>query len=121
VYSDELSSLSPAALAEKEIIDRVNEECFHGRTFPLDIMEREIPEILYNSSGYLGLFNFGPARSRSFDLSKLIHHEAGLRSLVDLGTGRRIVLEGKGIVDIGFMPKRGCGIFKIEREERFSR
>lgn len=57
--SDDLSRLDREELEDLSRATRLNEECFHGRLMVLDLMEREVPELVYNTAGYLGVFNTG--------------------------------------------------------------
>jgi alpha-galactosidase len=112
MFSDDFSTLSERALADLSLIERVSADCFAGQAIAIDVMEREMPEIYYNTSGYVGFFNFyGPSRRR-FDLTKLRRYEPALERLVDVRTGEslapgtELLLEG--------MPRRGSRLFRIE-------
>ena len=58
IVSDRLAKLAPEAWKWLSEIEDLVRECDQGRPWPLDIMEREIPELVYNSKGYLAVFNF---------------------------------------------------------------
>jgi len=113
MYSDDFSSLSEAAFSDLAMIDRVSADCFEGRAIALDVMEKELPEVYYNTSGYVGFFNFyAKSGSRKYDLSTLRSYEPNLSALIDVRSGIRLepgaelILEG--------MPSRGSRLFKIE-------
>ena len=57
LYSDDFSSLSRDQLEEILSIQEITQACFSGRLIPLDMMARELPRVIYNTAGYLGLFN----------------------------------------------------------------
>jgi alpha-galactosidase len=58
VVSDRLAKLAPHTWERLGEIEDLVRQCDQGRPWPLDIMEREIPELIYNSKGYLAVFNF---------------------------------------------------------------
>ena len=66
VVSDRLASYAAETWEQLERIECLARECDRGRAWPLDIMEQEIPELVYNSSGFLSVFNLGdrPVRKR---------------------------------------------------------
>ena len=65
IVPDRLAKLAPEAWEWLSEIEDLVRECDQGRPWPLDIMEREIPELVYNSKGYLAVFNFkGGAKRR---------------------------------------------------------
>lgn len=116
MFSDDFSTLSKRALADLSLIDSIAEDCFAGQAIAIDVMEKEMPEVYYNTAGYVGFFNFyGPSRRR-FDLSALRRYESGLERLVDMRTGK-VVPAGSEIVLEG-MPKRGSRLFRIEPSKR---
>ncbi|TVQ24633.1 MAG: alpha-galactosidase [Spirochaetaceae bacterium] len=57
LYSDDFSALDEELIREIGLIQRITDECFNGRLIPLDMMARELPSVIYNTSGYLGVFN----------------------------------------------------------------
>ena len=64
LYSDDFSALSDDLLAEIAAIQSISADCFHGRLIPLDMMAHELPSIIYNTAGYLGLFNMHHKKRR---------------------------------------------------------
>jgi alpha-galactosidase len=56
LYSDDFSALSNDLIKEIGQIQAISSECFAGRLIPLDMMAQELPSIIYNTAGYLGLF-----------------------------------------------------------------
>ena len=65
LYSDDFARLDAETLAEITTIQHIAGECFSGRLLPWDMMEQELPSILLNTAGYLGVFNMGPQRGKS--------------------------------------------------------
>ena len=63
LYSDDFTDLRDETLREIERIQAITNECFSGRLIPLDMMSRELPAVIYNTAGYLGVFNMTPRRT----------------------------------------------------------
>ncbi|MBL8968216.1 MAG: alpha-galactosidase [Spirochaetaceae bacterium] len=115
MYSDDFSTLSEAAFGDLARIDRVSKDCYDGRVIAIDVMEKELPEIYYNTAGYVAFFNFRPfAERRSFDLTGLRRYEPALKALVDQRTGER--LAPGSLLDLPRMPRHGSRLFRIERD-----
>jgi alpha-galactosidase len=57
LYSDDFAALPPEITAELPRIQEISDRCFEGRLIPLDMMDRELPRIVLNTAGYLGVFN----------------------------------------------------------------
>jgi len=57
VISDRLVSYTPEMWERMTKIEELARDCDRGRAWPLDIMEHESPELVYNSRGYLAVFN----------------------------------------------------------------
>ena len=57
LFSDDFAALDAGVLAEIRTIQGVIDECFTGRLIPWDVMERELPRIVVNTAGYVGVFN----------------------------------------------------------------
>ncbi|MBB6479365.1 alpha-galactosidase [Spirochaeta isovalerica] len=113
IYSDDFETLSEKAIADMALIDEVSENCFAGQAIALDVMEQEMPEIYYNTSGYLGLFNFSTTlRRRTYDLSMLFDYEREPAVLVDVRNGEKIPASSK--THVGDLLPRGSRLFRIE-------
>ncbi|MFO7782678.1 MAG: hypothetical protein R6W94_13755, partial [Spirochaetia bacterium] len=77
LYSDDFERLAAETLAEITTIQQIAGECFNGRLLPWDMMEHELPAILLNTAGYLGVFNMGPKRGRTVHVPlSAMHAEA---------------------------------------------
>ena len=113
MYSDDFSALSQAAFADLARIDRVSAACYEGRVIAVDVMEKEIPEVYYNTAGYVAFFNWkGRTEDRSYSMKELRRYEHGLSALVDQRTGERIV-PGEEL-GLKRMPAHGSRLFRIE-------
>jgi alpha-galactosidase len=64
LYSDDFERLSDQTMAELSRITELNDHCFNGRLLPVDVMERELPQVVYNTAGFLGVFNTGNRSTR---------------------------------------------------------
>lgn len=114
MYSDDFSALSEAAYADMALIDRVSDACFEGRAIAIDLMENEVPEIYYNTAGFVGFFNFkGRSKARRYDLSILRRYEPGLSAFVDLRTGERLSATGDLELEVDV---HGSRLFSIESD-----
>ncbi|MFP4066896.1 MAG: glycoside hydrolase family 36 protein [Spirochaetaceae bacterium] len=67
--SDDLAGLDEEDLAAFLEVQRIAEQCAHGRLVPWDMMERELPTVVVNTAGYLGVFNMTRARGRRIFVS----------------------------------------------------
>ncbi len=56
--SDSLALLTNEDWKLMDTIDELIQICNTGKCYPVDIMENEMSEIIYNSSGYIAFFNF---------------------------------------------------------------
>ncbi len=65
LYSDNMADLDPATYAEIRVLQEITRACSTGRLVAWDQMERELPRILYNTAGYLGVFNLEGRRGRT--------------------------------------------------------
>ncbi len=63
LYSDDFTTLDDEVLSEIGTIQRVTSDCFAGRLIPLDMMANELPSVIYNTAGYLGVFNMSGRRA----------------------------------------------------------
>lgn len=57
-FSDNFEELPQLIIDRIPVLLGIAAKCYRGETIPLDYMEREIPEMVYNTSGYLAVFNF---------------------------------------------------------------
>jgi hypothetical protein len=72
VYSDDFATLGTEQLNEISVLQEVAADCFVGRLIPFDMMNAELPSIVLNTAGYLGVFNMDRhARAIGVDLDSL--------------------------------------------------
>ena len=106
LYSDDFAALDDELLREIGAIQSITDRCFAGRLIPLDMMARELPTVVYNTAGYLGVFNMG-RRSATvhvdsaylLEQARAIAESWGLetpspRALREVWNGRRLDLSG---------------------------
>ncbi|MFP4536620.1 MAG: glycoside hydrolase family 36 protein [Spirochaetaceae bacterium] len=87
LYSDDFSALGEEILREIEIIQDISDRCFSGRLIPLDMMARELPHIVYNTAGYLGLFNMQKREtSVTIDAAYLLREAAAVATMWGVST-----------------------------------
>lgn len=114
LLSDRLSRLPASFWPRIERITKLTRACAGGRTWPLDLMEREIPELVYNTAGYLAVFNFldGPAPKRlrlADHLDGLLPNDATLRDVWDDTT----FAVCDGVLDLGTLPAHGSRLLRV--------
>ncbi len=65
-FSDDFTRLGESEIREARRSLELYQICTQGTAAVLDLLEREFPQLVYNSAGYLGLFNMGdrPIRRR---------------------------------------------------------
>ena len=115
LLSDKLSALSPGTWKWVRDIDAMVHDCDQGRAWALDYMERETPELVYNSKGYLAVFNFEdrvvhrkiPIR---FYLTDTLNESARFEDVWD---GRRFSVD-EGVIDMGKMQPHSSRLLRIE-------
>jgi alpha-galactosidase len=115
VLSDKLSLLSPETWEWMRDIDEMVHSCDQGRAWALDYMERETPELVYNSKGYLAVFNFE---------NRIVHREIPFRFYLadilnesaqfeDVWDGKRFSVDD-GIMDMGEMKPHSSRLLRVE-------
>jgi hypothetical protein len=73
-------------------------------------MDREIPELVWNSAGLLGVFNWsGRRRNRTVALSDI---PGGAAGLADAWTGKSYPVQD-GTADIGILPAHGSVLCRV--------
>lgn len=116
LVSDDLTRLPDAAWDQVARVQRVVSACARGRTWPLDVMEREVPELVWNTAGWLAVFNFEgrPAAKRL----RFAHHLAAVTTAdaafedVETGAGVRVV---DGVLDLGTLPRHGSRLLRVRQ------
>ncbi|HMB20857.1 MAG TPA: hypothetical protein VKQ10_07305, partial [Spirochaetota bacterium] len=116
LLSDRLSLLKNEVWNDIDKIEKMVQEADRGKTMALDYMENEIPELVYNSKGYLAVFNFSNKAvdkniSMNTSLSALLH--PGVR-LVDVWSNAEYTVSKDG-VDLGRMKPHSSLLCRIEK------
>jgi len=112
-YSDDLSRLPAESFQEMQTINHLSDACSAGCPLALDLMEREIPELYYNSSGYLGVLNAsGRFRKKRIDLAAYEPEMGRIEELTDVWTGQpQALAEGRTLV-LKRMPPHSSRLFR---------
>jgi alpha-galactosidase len=111
--SDNLAELTYLNFAELKKIETVSLECYRGETVPVDLMEKEMPEIYYNSSGYIGIFNFGNMMlTKTIDMNNLMGNKR-IDVLMDVWSDEIHHIASDGIFLLKNMPPHSSRLFKF--------
>jgi alpha-galactosidase len=115
LISDRLNQLPSAVWDQMDTIARLVGDCDRGRAWALDYMEREIPEMVYNSRGYLGVFNFADQPShKSIELRRyldgILPEDA---QFVDVWNGEKLAISG-GVLDVGPMKAHSSRLLQVQ-------
>jgi hypothetical protein len=136
LLSDDLCKLGEEELEELQTIQRLAAACATGEPFVPDLMHREIPQICYNTAGYLGFFN-GSDRVQS--ISCIMTHlpidhpvkQSGILNLrkkprddnhqkvllTDVWNGEKITVDRNGECEVPELPPHGSRLFSVESLE----
>lgn len=115
MFSDDISKLDAAELARMKEIAALSDAMYAGEAIPLDVMERAIPQILYNTAGYIGLFNFNSRhRTVSYDLGKYRGIISGVHTLRDVWNGEEVIVQEGGCITLEGMPPHSSRLFRVE-------
>lgn len=115
LISDKLSALPPHIWELVNQVDRLIHLCDGGRVWPLDYMEREIPELVYNSKGYLAVFNFSNRTvykriPYQYYLGDLLDEDVRLKDVWD----ESVFIVSEGSIDIGEMAPHSSKLLRVE-------
>jgi len=104
LISDRLSRLPETAWDSMARIEPLVRRCSGGRAWALDFMEREMPEVLYNSAGLYAFFHFGERAARKrLPYRPLLQAVAGEgMRLRELWSGNTYTIRD-GVLDLGEM------------------
>ena len=95
-------------------IIKLSKICFEGKAMPLDIMFGEMPEIYYNTSGFMGIFNFkNSTKNKIFNIYNFPEIINKINILKDVWTNEEIKIGLDGIIEIPNMPPRSSRLFEI--------
>jgi len=128
LYSDDFTRLPGEMFDEIRTIAGHNAACFRGEPIALDLMEREIPELFYNTAGYVGIFNATERpQTKSVDLSALPGRNAssgrtrgGLR-LTDVWSGDTLEIPSGMPLVLKNMRPHSSRLFRLEGRENRER
>ncbi|MBN2547134.1 MAG: alpha-galactosidase [Spirochaetes bacterium] len=115
-YSDDLTGLSDFELDLIYKINELNNQCYKGFSIPVDLMYKELPEIYYNTVGYLAVFNF-----KNYKVDKLINLEKELcmagkvKKIIDVWTEDEQIIKNNKL-ELKKMPPFHSRLFKIINE-----
>jgi alpha-galactosidase len=104
ILSDRLTALRDEQWQSLAAIRDLVQRCDRGRAWPLDYMERAMPEIVYNSTGFLAVFNFAdhPVR-KQVDFSRYLALSDTELPLDEIWSRKKYLLKN-GMLDFGEMP-----------------
>ena len=112
LYSDNFMELKENIFEEIEIINSLSDLCYQGDAIPLDQMEKEIPEIYYNTAGFIGVFNF---QNKKIDKKVNFNEYPNFKipnRLKDVWTGELFSIIN-GVLHIPEMPKHSSRLFQF--------
>lgn len=113
-YSDDFSELSDDILNEINKINYLSEKCFNGNAIVCDLMEQPIPEIYYNTSGYIGIFNFKKITvEKEINLNDYIDIPNKISKLKDVWNKEIIKIKNNKIIKIDKMHAYSSRLFEI--------
>jgi alpha-galactosidase len=115
LLSDRLATLPEAAWQTAARVADVVRACARGRCWPLDVMERELPELVWNTAGWLAVFNFGeqPVRKRvalADHLAAVLPEGATTFEEPETGRTHRVA---DGALDLGELPRHGSKLLRL--------
>ncbi|MBM4431460.1 MAG: hypothetical protein FJ026_14115 [Chloroflexi bacterium] len=114
VISDRLSRLPDAMWQWMDRIEELVQVCDGGRPWALDYMERETPEAVYNSVGYLAVFNFQErAVQKQVPLGRYLHGVVGPSACwQDVWSGEQFACQD-GLLDVGLLRPHASRLLRL--------
>ncbi|GEM_PF-417267 len=125
-YSDDFAELNEEILSEIRTIQAISRACSVGRIIPWDIMDRELPTVVYNTAGYLGVFNLSGQKSLSvivpfgsiFEDAPVIakmwnQHRQSVTKMEEVWSGARIEIDGS-FTEIGPLDRYESRLYRLE-------
>lgn len=115
LVSDRLTRWPADTWERLETVESQARACFEGRCWPLDVLDQETPELVYNSAGYLAVFNFARIRER-----RLLQRSGRAGAVLPPGCTLRCVDTGERFVqrrdawDLGELPAYGSRLLRVE-------
>ncbi|MBN2048763.1 MAG: alpha-galactosidase [Anaerolineaceae bacterium] len=113
IFSDRLSRLSDRHWDDIHRIVELSRECDQGEAIVLDLMLREMPELVYNTRGYLAVFNFSDESvDKNIPYLRLERVLETGSELVDVWDGLSFRTSAQGL-HLGLMPPHSSRLLKI--------
>jgi len=125
-YSDDFADLNEEILSEIRTIQAISRACSVGRIIPWDIMDRELPTVVYNTAGYLGVFNLSGQKPLSvtvpfgsiFEDAPVIakmwnQHRQSVTKMEEVWSGARIEIDGSS-TEIGPLDRYESRLYRLE-------
>jgi len=116
LLSDRLSILKNDVWQDIKKIEKLVKDADEGNPMALDYMENDIPELVYNSRGYLAVFNFADKDvKKTISIKSYLHdviHPA-IR-LVDVWNDTKYTVN-RNVIDFGIMKPHSSLLCRIEK------
>ncbi|MBN2510364.1 MAG: alpha-galactosidase [Spirochaetales bacterium] len=136
LISDDVRQFDDNIWNQYRMICEMNAECAKGRTIPIDLMVQETPELVVNTSGYLGVFNMGDrAKTVRLDMALISgilqgSEEQGLfrkdrnpqksgqarMLLEDVWSGEKLTVSTAGTHTLRKMRPHSSNLFRIRKD-----
>lgn len=117
MFSDDLEEVAEGIMDDIGKIIELSDDCYKGEALPLDVMERELPSIYYNTAGYIGFFNFHNKQfTMVIDLKEYFSMSPYLekmKKLIDVWSGEVIEIMPSKILIFQMMKPHSSRLFKI--------
>ncbi|NSW54070.1 MAG: alpha-galactosidase [Anaerolineae bacterium] len=115
VFSDRLSALPDGTWEEIARIRELTLACDSGQCFPLDFMERPMPELVYNDAGFLAVFNFADwAAEKEIPLHGLLRHAIPAGSRLHEQWNGQTLAAAEDHLALGVLPPHASRLYRIE-------
>ncbi len=112
-FSDNLTELSDELIRQMSKIIHLSDLCYKGETIALDVMQQEMPEFIYNTAGYIGVFNFrNHSVTKSIDINYCTPLISNVKSLQDIWTNEHLELI-HGVLTLKNMGAHSSRLFRI--------
>ena len=114
LYSDDFTQLPEPAFDEMRAIDQHNRACSQGDAIAVDLMEQEIPEIFFNTAGYLAIFNTSERKkTKRIDLEDIPVEARGELKLTDVWNGQSIGVTPVAPLVLEHMQPHSSRLFRV--------
>ena len=114
LYSDDFSELNENNFISIEKINTLSDQCFTGQAIALDLMENSLPEIYYNTSGFIGIFNFKRKNvTKKLNFNSYPFIQQNIKKLQDVWNNEEFHVSFNGIIEVKNMPPHSSRLFRI--------